>query len=417
MENIEDQGAFLRIAMNISKDCTFSASAADEKEFCVTRPPLYPILIGMIWKVFGNRNPDFIKWLQTVVVLLTIYFQYKTAFLLTGSSRYGLWTAFILSLIPQFVATASMVLTECLAMLLLSANVYLIVRLKDGHRKSIILLGLVSGLLSLQRPTFFYMPLFLVPLLVVYSKSISFRNIIIYLFVYLAVLLPWGVWNYSNTGVFSLTRPAGMGFNSVVGILQADNKIPEIVPRVRELLAKRELHHGKMDFSIYSNGISDGQIYKNDGVLTALAIYLDSWSLHPPPPDNVIMADIFLRNAAVTWIKDNPLGFARVLVNNLRELLFGRYNPLIYQDMKKGYFLVFDLVRYGVYSLFLLGLIKGVRKRMYKLILPPVVVICYLSSVHMFFHAEPRYFIYAYIFMPIVIPLLWYREDAVGIQS
>ena len=113
------------------------------------------------------------------------------------------------------------------------------------------------------------------------------------------------------------------------------------------------------------------------------------------------------------------MGFARVLVNNLRELLFGRYNPLIYRDMKKGYFLAFDLVRYGVYSLFLLGLIKGVRKRMYKLILPPVVVICYLSSVHMFFHAEPRYFIYAYIFMPIVIPLLWYRdrEDAVGIQS
>jgi len=40
----------------------------------------------------------------------------------------------------------------------------------------------------------------------------------------------------------------------------------------------------------------------------------------------------------------------------------------------------------------------------------PVIIICYLISVHMFFQTEPRYFLYAYVFMPLPLPLLWSRK-------
>ncbi len=414
MENVDDQGAFLRIAMNISKDCSFSASAVDEKEFCVTRPPLYPVLIGTVWRLTGSSNIWIIQWGQLVAILLIISLQSKTAFLLSGSRSYGVWVACVMSVIPHIFATASLILTECLTLLLITINAYLMARLKESHIRHLLFLGIASGLIALQRPTFFYLPFFLVLLMPLYGKTGVLKRAIVYLTVYFVVLLPWGICNYVNTGVFSLTRAAGLGYNSILGIIKVDNGISEDWVNRIVMLSEREAHHEKINYPRLSPDDVKGAIHENEWIMRALAVYIDSWSLHPPPPENVITADKFLKDAALRWAEHNPRRVVTVLASNVKKLTFGRYNPLIYQDLGRWYNLVFDSVRYGLYLLFFLGLVKGVREGMYRLIMLPVVVICYLISVHMFFQAEPRYFLYAYVFMPLPLPLLWSRKALVN---
>jgi 4-amino-4-deoxy-L-arabinose transferase-like glycosyltransferase len=109
------------------------------------RPPLYPVLLGGLYAVFGEHlvvAQAFNVVLGTGVVVLATLLAFRL-----GGRTAGLVTAVVATLHPSLLAGDGVVLTEPLALLLLLATLLAL----DRDRYA--LAGLLAGLLVLTRPS------------------------------------------------------------------------------------------------------------------------------------------------------------------------------------------------------------------------------------------------------------------------
>jgi hypothetical protein len=139
-------------------------------------------------------------------------------------------------------------------------------------------------------------------------------------------------------------------------------------------------------------------------VSLSLLTYHEAWALAPPSTELVIISDRFLRKVALEWIKKNPKEFLIVMYGNARELIFGTYEPLVYHELKKPLLVFTSMVRIMLYVFFMAGLVRVLSRSRFYLALLPLMIICYLIAIHTPMHTEPRYFVYSYVFMALVIP-------------
>jgi hypothetical protein len=423
---LNDQGLFQRIASNLFKRGAFSGSLAGQAVFCPTRPPLYPLIIGLTWKITGSTSLLPIRLIQGVSYLFTLYLISRIATMVANNDRkYGLLSALFASIIPFGAAATHIILTESLALLLLTAAVFLAVRFRTkAGRAALISLGMSLGLLILQRPSFIPIPALFLGY-VLFSPHVRKRDIIpAVLLVVLpltAMVAPWTLYAKSETGSWSLVR-TGLGFNLMQGIVR---KNPFLVGRFFDDVRHFQTEDSKKEMT----GRIDAVLHSNEKVPTqgdyfspettrdidfAIYTYLSAWNPRPPSARQVVKCDRFLKKTASVWIRHNPFGFLRIVSANITTLLFGDFQPLVYHKTEEYLYFYATLMKWALWFFFITGTIVLLRRRRFHILFFPLTVVFYLIIVHWPMHTEPRYFIYAYTFMPMTVPALLPGHSSTG---
>lgn len=132
------------------------------------RTPGYPAFIAAVYRVFGETITS-VLLVQVVLSALTVYLVYLLATTMWSASI-GLLAALLTALEPLQSVTTATLLTECVSALLLvvMAAVGFAVFRRDKPRAGLLAaLGLVIAVATLVRPVLYYLPLFVVVLLLI----------------------------------------------------------------------------------------------------------------------------------------------------------------------------------------------------------------------------------------------------------
>ncbi|MEJ2684287.1 MAG: glycosyltransferase family 39 protein [Candidatus Sulfobium sp.] len=415
----DDQGLFQRIALNILNRGAFSGSLAGKAIFCPTRPPLYPLILALTWKITGSTSLLPIRLIQAVCYLFTLYFISRIATMVAdGNRRYGLFSALFASLIPFAAAATHVILTESLTLFFLTVTVFFAVsfRTKSGL-PSLFALGASLGLLILLRPTFMLIPaLFLGYVLL--SPKIKKKDVVpVVLAVVLplaALVVPWTMYVKSETGTCTLVR-TGVGLNLMTGILQNN---PPLLEDVRKNIVhfQKNAHAGndldliKERESLVRSGrdtlILGGQFPKHVLKLASFCAYkyISIWTSQPFTSSEIVECDQFLKKTALAWAEYHPFGYLQTVAANAATLMFGKFQPLVYHEIGPHLYLFTAAVRWAFLFFFIGGSVLLLKRRKFHVAFFPLALVFYIIIVHSPMHTEPRYFIYAYSFMGMVLP-------------
>jgi len=411
-----DQALFQRIALNILNHGEFSGSLNSELFFCPTRPPLYPLLLAGTWKITGTKALLPIRLIQGIAYLLSIFFIFRIAMMLTfGNKTYAFVSALYAALIPDLATTVHPILTEGLTLFFLSLSVFLAVSLRTKiQTSSLVLLGLTLGFLILQRPSFTPIILLFIGYILYYARRTARHLLSIIVLVtipLIMVITPWIMVNKIKKGSFSPAYTA-LGHNLMQGIMEkSPSSLQYFMNNYFKTSARnldRTPYYNKMEQYVASdhamalsrNAFSPEQ---NELIYLATLTYIESWWLKPSPPDKVILSDMFLKKAALHWIRNNPSEFSKMVAQNIATLVWGG-QPLVYQKVEGPIYVATLTIRLLLYILFFIGTIRLIRARRFALAFFPLTLILYLLIIHAPMHTEPRYFIYAYLFMTLAVP-------------
>ena len=278
----------------------------------------------------------------------------------------------------------------------------------------LVLLGLSQGLLILARPIFIFIPLLFIGY-IAYSKEILVKSFIVLILSTLFVVYPWMKYSKSQTNSWSLVN-SGPGFALMMEIIGNNSFLLDEYQKDRQLFSSNQFDKQSMLKEIRVS-LARARKYRNHYeeyfalerlkyINFALLTYLETWTLHPPDASYVSLCDRYLKKASYVWIRHNPLGFVRVIAANVSELILGDYQPLVYQRLS-GYIYFYSMfIKNTLLILFFVSTIVLVRLHYFHILFFPTIISFYLVFIHCMMHTEPRYFIYAYTFMPMTCAYL-----------
>jgi len=174
------------------------------KAFPVNACPVYPIFLGILFKIFGN-NLIYIKLAQCFLGALTciiIYFIAKELF----DKKIALIALLLSGFYPVFIKLSDLLFTEGLFVLVLSIAVLFLIRnLKSSSLQGLFYSGISFGFAALTRQTGLGLLLFLLPAIFYFrSKKFTFNKNLKGIFVLIAafflVIVPWLARTYLVSG-------------------------------------------------------------------------------------------------------------------------------------------------------------------------------------------------------------------------
>lgn len=413
-----DAGLFERIAFNLKSDLAFSGSTGEEKVFCPVRPPLYPVILALLMKVFGEGWEVVLRILQILAYLSTIWIISRIAIELNNGNEFAAFIASVTAaFIPHTAALTHTILTESFTIFLLALSVLLTVKTKlRGSAISYMVTAVSYGLLILIRPTFLLLP----PIILLYlifpfrRPRIVLSRLAIFSLSLFLLLLPWILVNYSFGNKITPTRLAGVGFNMMTGIMWPKPNFDEEVHKF-EMLQKDDTMESKeitvmaARDNIKGTWLNEKVAFNDQAtqiIRTSVLLYLDAWKDQPPRVESVMAADTVLLKSAVLWIRTHPFAYLSVMTNNLNNMLFGEYQPLVYDQLSRHGLYLVNLGRIVLYILCLLGIVAAILSGRFHSIYLPMVIISYHLFIYMPMHTEPRYLVEAYPFMALTIPCI-----------
>jgi hypothetical protein len=173
------------------------------------RTPGYPVFLYFIEKI--SSDIYFIKAVQLLLYFLSIQLILKTAE--TYDSGYRLKNLVLILLLPylQIACFTVIIQPEALMTFLLCLFIYI-----DSRNIAIewkyTFLGLLSGAIYLVRPAFLFLPIFYFLInLYTYRTKFHWGLGISMLVIYFLSILPYGIWNFKNHHVVSITPIEGSG--------------------------------------------------------------------------------------------------------------------------------------------------------------------------------------------------------------
>jgi 4-amino-4-deoxy-L-arabinose transferase-like glycosyltransferase len=189
------------------------------------RPPLYPIFIAAVWKIF----PDSIVAVKVAQALLhgaTCFLVYRIAYELLRNHVPAFLGALVCAVNPLLAAHTVDFFTEPLHTFLLALAMLFIVKLlkyDEGLYLNAALAGVAFGLATLCRPSALGVALSLLPVIVLLKVKALQRSRALAVSVVLlagtfAAILPWTIYNYRTTGEFILVND-GFSYNLWLGSL------------------------------------------------------------------------------------------------------------------------------------------------------------------------------------------------------
>ncbi|MHB0996379.1 MAG: ArnT family glycosyltransferase [Elusimicrobiales bacterium] len=208
-----DEDVYHQIALDILSS-GFSPDSLQNRE------PLYPLLVAVIYKIAGAA-PLAVKLLQAGLSAAGAYFVYRTAALLFNG-RAALIALAIAALYPFSVFYDARLLRESLLMFLSAGIGLFSLKAAVSDPRYCYAAALFTGLAVLTKVVaLFYWPAFV--LLGLFYRMIDLRRAALSTLVFVAVLAPLLLINYSGTGRVFLVR--GQSFNLYQSLVLPDEVI------------------------------------------------------------------------------------------------------------------------------------------------------------------------------------------------
>lgn len=350
----------------------------------LTPPPLYFLVIGVPQALLSPENAIIaIRVFQAILSTITCYFAYRLALRLTGRETAGLLAAGVLAISPAFIIRSAQILTETVFIFLLIGGVWLYVEYVVGTDESatrahggaplqkhnalwlLVLAAALLGLATLTRAVLLAFPFGLaLHLILARGWRKGWRHAVLLVLVYALVVSTWTIYSAARWNRF---------------VIAGDGLIPFLYLGATGWTSPQEVDQSLRQQS------PDGS-------------YADA-------AQNVISSD------PVGWIKHRLTELAEAYLQphgttffpgeSLRDLAVG---------VLRGEVSLADLVqgdafwsKLALYLLHYVGLLAGLAgmwlyRRQWRVALPMLGVIAYLTLVHLFLYALPRYLFPAEVF-------------------
>ena len=196
----DDAGEYERLARNIWQEHCFCYTPATPT---YRRVPFYPFFIATLYAVFG-RDPSVVRIAQAVVsslICLSMYGIGKQLF----DARVGLLAAFAYAIYPPAISMPSLLVTETLfTFLLMTAVLLLVVEVKHGRARFLLIGGVLLGCATLTRPIALFFPVFASAVVYLKKRRRALRDMLLLIAGFAIVVLPWLVRNYLVFGLVML---------------------------------------------------------------------------------------------------------------------------------------------------------------------------------------------------------------------
>ncbi len=200
--DVDDASSWDTVAVNLTQGIGFY----EDNHPTAVRPPVYPLFLAGIYKVFGHSI--------LAARLFQIFLSALTAVLIFALSKkifnenISLFSGLVCAVYPPLIIYSTIIGSETLFIFLMAASLYaLSAAYETGRLKDFVLTGLLLGVTNLCRSTLVFYPFFLAPLLLwVHKKISSVRGLILSFVAALLVISPWTVRNYRCFGGLMLVN-------------------------------------------------------------------------------------------------------------------------------------------------------------------------------------------------------------------
>jgi 4-amino-4-deoxy-L-arabinose transferase-like glycosyltransferase len=153
--NIWDERDYNRLAVSLATRGEFAFTAGTLSS---ARPPLYPALVSVLYRLFGVENWLAVRIFQLILSLAIVYLAYWLGRMAYGE-RIGLWTAGFLCFYPTFLGYTNLLLTELLFTFILCLIALAVLRaFRNRSLAWLSLVGFLIGLGALARSILWLFP-------------------------------------------------------------------------------------------------------------------------------------------------------------------------------------------------------------------------------------------------------------------
>ena len=359
---------YYSIANNIVNQHSFSI---DGENPTARRSPGYPVFLAISMIVVG-QNPNHLYIIQAIINILTVLIVYLSLNKLTVNPliRRIITILFLFSTTFVYVNVFyAVVITMFVMAILLYLSIETTHITNDTIRSA--LLGFLIGILILLRPTFLYLPVFIIIIscgIALFINKIKIREPIIITLVAICVIFPWSI---RNRVVFQQWIPlvnAGGG-----ELWQANLEIEN-----------RTVWYSVTDIAKYEQQRTESAELQ----AKLRSEYIQKYNLN-----SVIELNKFLKQKAVEIILKHPIRYSILCIN--RFLIFWFSPPIGSTTLKSISPILFWLVlliKYILTLLSIIGLYSLARNnwQKYQII---ILTVIYLTLIHSAVHAIQRYFL------------------------
>lgn len=208
-----DSHGYVSIGMNLMRHSVFSSSQSSPFIPNLTRTPVYPFVLAIVFRVFGKQEIAVIV-LQMLLSSLTASLTFLIADKLQFPTLASLIASFLVALDPTSVLHAHVLLTETLFTTVLVTFIWVLVHYWHTRRVHWLLLSsVVLAIATLTRPISLFLGFVLLPLFfmnaVQNGKQKWIRTVLarglLFIFVYSVLVFVWVYRNYHVSDMITVS--------------------------------------------------------------------------------------------------------------------------------------------------------------------------------------------------------------------
>lgn len=176
--------------------------------------PFYPIVIGSVYKLFGENNRYAVILVQIILSTLTAFFVYLIAAKLWSRST-GVIAALLMAVEPLQFTYSQVMLSEVLSTSLTTLFIVFFTYMMLGNKKYVylfaLLIGVVLATATMTRPINYYLILPVVGGIIWFRKSINLQGVSLLRLIgcmvlpYVLIIGSWHIRNGLMTGAYEFT--------------------------------------------------------------------------------------------------------------------------------------------------------------------------------------------------------------------
>jgi len=363
-----DAMEYFDIAQNLVTGKGFSI---DGIEPTARRAPGYPLFLAGLISVFGAA-PRLLYISQAIINMLTIILVFLALKYVEIKSHWRLFVILLFSFSTSFVYV-NVLYAEILTMFMVALILFLLLSPATYSRPILqtVMIGFAIGALIYLRPTYLYLPLFILVcafMIRIFKRHCQVRKYLTMAGIAILMLAPWTIRNYVKFGQFIPLVAAGGG-----ELWGANFEI-----------AERTVWHPVSDIKKYEDQRTTNHALQNK----LIAEYRAKYNLAKPEDLNR-----FLSKQGKEIILHHPFRYTLLSINRLMIFWF---SPPIGSATLKAIspiiFLIILLLKYLLTIVSVFGLWKFTRGNFSGAFLV-VSIILYLTILHSATHAIQRYFL------------------------
>ena len=371
-----DAKEYFDIAQNIVTGNGFSI---DSVQPTARRSPGYPAALAAVMAVFG-AEPKTLYVFQALVNVLTIFLVYLSLKYTNIKSPLRLFILLLFSFSASFIYV-NVLYAEILTMLAVAFLLLLSIHpsMQSHSIMQSILIGILIGFLAFLRPTFLYLPFFLlicVVIVKIFSHRFPIRNYLLIVGITLLTIAPWTIRNYVVFRQFIPLVAAGGGELWGANFEIANRVVWNSVSDIQKYEDQRTANHALQNRLIAE--------YRQQNAL-----------------DNPEELNRFLSRQGKAIILAHPFRYTLLSINRLMIFWFSPpIGSTTLKSISPVIFVVTLLLKYSITILAIFGMCKLARLD-FNGTFVWLTILLYLTFLHAATHSIQRYF------LP-VIPLVYF---------